>query len=154
MTAIRKEGFIIMKNLLIILFLQIITLPILAGGIGYIDYDKIVDNYKFANITKQELNMKAEELDNYLKQKNEEFKLLESPVQKNKFETEMQQEVMKRETAFNDFVKKREEVVKQKILSSIEQVRKEQGLDAVIDSDSVYSGGIDITDIVIQKLNN
>jgi len=86
MTAIRKEGFIIMKNLLIILFLQIITLPILAGGIGYIDYDKIVDNYKFANITKQELNMKAEELDNYLKQKNEEFKLLESPVQKNKFE--------------------------------------------------------------------
>lgn len=130
-----------------------VSLPTFAGGVGYVDYEKIIDNYKFAKVTKQELDMKAEELNKFLEQKQEEFKLLESPVQKTKFEAQMHEEILKREEAFNDFVKKREEVVKNRIKNTIEQIRVQKELDAVLDSESVYSGGTDITNDVIQMLN-
>ena len=141
------------KKICIILLVSSISLPIFASGIGYIDYGKIIDNYKFANVTKQELDMKGEELNNFLKQKQEEFKLLETPVQKSKFEEEMHKEVLKREEAFNDFVKKKEETVKKRVYGAIEQVRIQKELDTVLDVDSIYSGGTDITNDVIQLLN-
>ena len=152
MTAIKKD-FKMKKNILTILLILLISSPVFSSGVGYVDYDKIIENYNYAKTTIQELDTKSNELKKYLLQKEEEYKLLESPVQKNKFETEMKQEVMKRESAFNDFAKKREEVVKQKIMSGIEQVRTEKGLDAVLDSSSIYSGGEDITNAVIEYLN-
>jgi len=141
------------KKISAILIMILICLPVFAGGIGYIDYEKIIDNYNLAKTTRQELDTKAKELHDYLTQKEEEFNQLESPVQKSKFEMQMQEEVMKRETAFNDFVKKREEAVKQRVKAIVEQVRNEKGLDAVLSEESVYSGGVDITEDVIQQLN-
>ena len=141
------------KRICVIFIMLFMSLPVLAGGIGYVDYQKIIDNYKYANITKQELEMKGVELQKFLKQKEEEYSLLESPVQKSKFEEQMHEEVMKREEAFNDFVNKREETVKKRINTAIEQVRIQKELDAVLDVESIYSGGIDITKDVIQILN-
>ena len=152
MTVIKKD-FVMIKKILIILFLFFISLPAFSSGIGSINYEKIIENYNFAKTTKQELDTKSKELEKYLIQKEEEFKLLESPVQKSKFESEIKAEVLKRETAFNDFINKREEAVKQRVMSAIEQVRKEKNLDAVLDSSSVYSGGEDITQAVIDYLN-
>ena len=141
------------KKISAIFVMILICLPVFAGGIGYIDYEKIIDNYNLAKTTRQELDTKAKELHDYLTQKEEEFNQLESPVQKSKFEMQMQEEVMKRESAFNDFVKKREETVKQRIKTVVEQVQNEKGLDAVLSEESVYSGGVDITEDVIQQLN-
>lgn len=141
------------KKLLIVFLMFFVSTPAFSSGIGYINYEKIITNYNFAKTTRQELDTKSKEMEKYLMQKEEEFKLLESPVQKNKFEMEIKAEVMKRETAFNDFVSKREEAVKQRITSAIEHVRTEKNLDAVIDSSSIYSGGEDITNAVIEYLN-
>lgn len=142
-----------LKKILIIFIMFFISAPAFSGGIGYVDYERIIENYNFAKTTRQELDIKSKELEKYLIQKENEFKLLESPVQKNKFEMEIKEEIMKRETAFNDFVTKREAIVKQRIHSAIEQIRKEKNLDAVIDSSSIYSGGEDITNVVIEYLN-
>ncbi len=141
------------KKICIILLINFICIPVLAGGIGYIDYEKIINNYKFAEVTKQELDMKSEELKKFLEQKEEEYKLLESPVQKSKFEAQMHEEVIKRENAFNDFVKKREEAVKKRIFSAVEQVRVQKEFDAVLDKESIYSGGTDMTNEVLELLN-
>ena len=43
-----------------------------------------------------------------------------------------------------------------KVKSGIEampEIALEKGLDAIIDSRSVFSGGVDITDVLIQQLN-
>lgn len=143
-----------MYKIITTLFLFIyISIPSYAGGIGFVDYNKIVENYNFAKITFRELDTKAAETRNYLIKKEEEYNQLESPVQKFKFEQEMQDEIKKRESAFNDHKEKREAVIKNRIQEAIDKIREEKGLDAVVDYEVIRSGGTDITDDVIKKLN-
>lgn len=143
-----------MKKILFILILNFMLSPVFAGGVGYIDYEKVFDNYQFAKNTIREIEAKGDEIQNYLKQKEEEFKKLESPVQKSKFEAQVQEELKVKETAFNDFREKREDAVYKRIHAVTEKIRLEKGLDAILDSRSVFSGGVNITDELIKKLNS
>jgi Skp family chaperone for outer membrane proteins len=58
-----------------------------------------------------------------------------------------------KEKAFNDFRNKREEEVYQRIHAVAEKIRLEKGLDILLDARGVFSGGVDITDLLIQRLN-
>ena len=98
--------------------------------------------------------MKGKEIQQFLINKENEFKKLESPVQKKKFEEQVQIELKARESAFNSFREKREEEVYTRIHAVAEKIRLEKGLDALLDARSVFSGGVDITEILIQKLNS
>ena len=108
MIATRKDC---MKNLFLILVLIMLTLPSLAGGVGYIDYDKVISEYNFAKASLTQIENKAKEIEQYLQDKEEEFSKLESPVQRKKFEDNVRDEMKTKETAFNDFREKREEVI-------------------------------------------
>ena len=142
-----------MKNILITLLILLMAVPAFAAGIGYIDYNKVAENFYYAKTTTRELDEKAKVIDAFIAKKEEEFQTIESPVQRKKFEEDVRAEITKREVAFDNFKSKREETVNSKIREGIEQIRLEKNLDAVISADSVYSGGIDITDEVIEFLN-
>ena len=62
-------------------------------------------------------------------------------------------ELKAKEDAFNLFREKREEQVYTRIHAVTEKIRLEKGLDAILDARSVFSGGVDITNDLIQKLN-
>ena len=47
-----------------------------------------------------------------------------------------------------------EEAVYSRIHAVSEKIRLEKGLDAILDERSVFSGGVDITDELIKKLNS
>lgn len=143
-----------MKKFILILMLLTITAPVFAGGVGYINYDKVVQNYQFAKSTLREIKNKNNEIQQYLLSKEKEFAQIESAVQKKKFEETVRVELKAKENAFNYFREKREEEVYSRIHAVSEKIRLEKGLDAVLDSRSVFSGGVDITDIMIQKLNS
>lgn len=142
-----------MKKYLLILSLLLITSPCFAGGIGYINYQKVVDNYTFAQNSMREIENKENEVRQYLKTKENEFSKLETPIQKKKFQETVNAELQAKEKAFNEFRDKREEQVYSRIHAVAEKIRLEKGLDALLDQRGVFSGGIDITDILIQKLN-
>ena len=55
--------------------------------------------------------------------------------------------------AFNDFREKREEEVYRRIYAVAEKIRLEKNLDILIDARGVFSGGTDISDTLIQRLN-
>ncbi len=143
-----------MKKIILILILLTITAPVFAGGVGYINYDKVVQNYQFAKSTLREIETKNNEIQQYLLSKEKEFAQIESAVQKKKFEETVRIELKAKENAFNAFREKREEEVYSRIHAVSEKIRLEKGLDVVLDSRSVFSGGLDITDIMIQKLNS
>lgn len=143
-----------MKKLLLILMLIFLTQPCFAGGVGYVNYDKVIEHYQFAKNTMRELETKSNEVQQYLINKEKEFAQIESPVQRQKFEATVQAELKTKEKAFNAFREKREEEVYTRIHAVTEKIRLEKGLDAILDSRSVFSGGIDITDALIQKLNS
>ena len=72
---------------------------------------------------------------------------------KKKFQESVQAELKSKENAFNAFREKREEEVYNRIHAVAEKIRLEKQLDVLLDARGVFSGGTDITDILIQRLN-
>ena len=142
-----------MKKTLILISLLLITAPCFAGGVGYINYEKVAANYTYAKNSMMEIETRARELENFLRNKEIEFNKLETPLQKKKFQEATQAELKAKEDAFNKFREKREEDVYNRIHGVAEKIRLEKQLDVLLDARGVFSGGVDITDALIQKLN-
>ena len=143
-----------MKKFLIISFLLLITVKsAFAGGIGYINYEEIFDNYKFAQNVAKEIQEKEKFITDLIKYREDEYNKLESPVQKQKFEEAFRKELKSKENEFNTLREKKEEEVYTKIHAVTEKIRLEKGFDAILDSRGVFSGGTDITTTVLNKLN-
>ena len=142
-----------MKKTLILLSFLLLATPCFAGGVGYINYEKVAANYTFARNSIKEVELKSREIENYLKTKEAEFNKLETPLQKQKFQETVQAEMQVKEKAFNDLRTKREEEVYQRIYAVAEKIRLEKQYDVLLDARGVFSGGNDITDELIKRLN-
>lgn len=147
-------GDIMAGKIFIILALFIINMPVFAGGVGYINYDKVVSNYQFAKNTLKEIEVKNSEIQQYLTKKEQEFEKIDSAVQKKKFEETVRIELQAKERAFNVYREKKEDEVYNRIHAVSEKIRLEMGLDAILDARSIFSGGVDMTDNLIKKLNS
>lgn len=136
-----------------LLLLMINLSSAFAGGVGYINYDVVIENYQYAKNTLTEIENKSIEIDKYLQAKEEEYNKTESAVQKKKIEDSVRAELPAKEKAFQEFRMRREDDVYNRIHAVTEKIRMEKGLDAVLDARSVFSGGQDITDDLVKKLN-
>lgn len=123
-----------------------------AGGVGYIDYAKVIDNYDYAQKVTKEVDAKGLEMQQYLVDKEKEYKALDTPLKKQTFEQKTAQEFKAKEEAYVNLRTKREREVFTKIQTAAKAVMVEQKLDAIIDARGIFVGGIDITDNVISKL--
>ena len=123
-----------------------------AAGVGYIDYAKVIDNYEFAKKATKEVDAKGLEMQQYLVDKEKEYKALDTPLKKQTFEQITAQEFKAKEQAYIALKTKREQEVYTKIREAAKAVMVEQKLDAVMDQRGVFVGGLDITDMVINKL--
>jgi Skp family chaperone for outer membrane proteins len=146
-----------MKNLKIAiaaLSLIMLTGVANAGGVGYIDYLKVIDNYDFAQRATKEVDAKGLEMQQYLVDKEKEYKMLDTPLKKQSFEQRTAQEFKAKEDAYMTLKNKREQEVYDKIRDAAKAVMVEQKLDAIMDQRGVFVGGVDITDSVINKLKS
>ena len=143
-----------MKKILVILLFLLFISPSYSAGVGYINYEKVASEYKFAKTSMIEIETKGREVEQFLKAKEAEFSKLETPLQKQKLQEKVQAELKNKESAFNDFRNKREEEVYQRIHAVAEKIRLEKELDVLIDARGVFSGGVDISDLLIQRLNS
>ena len=135
-----------MKNLkigLVVLALAALTGAANAGGVGYIDYAK--------QVTK-EVDAKGLEMQQFLVDKEKEYKSLDTPLKKQTFEERVSQEFKAKESAYVALRDKREKEVYGKIQEAAKAVMVEQKLDAVMDIRGIFVGGVDITPSVISKL--
>ena len=123
-----------------------------AGGVGYIDYAKVIDNYDYAKQVTKEIDAKGLEMQQFLVDKEKEYKSLDTPLKKQTFEEKVAQEFKTKEAAYVSLKTKREQEVFTKIKDAAKAVMVEQKLDAVMDVRGVFVGGVDITDSVIVKL--
>ncbi len=123
-----------------------------AGGIGYIDYVKVIDNYDYAKQVTKEVDAKGLEMQQFLVDKEKEYKALDTPLKKQTFEAKVAQEFKEKEHAYVSLKTKREQEVFTKIKDAAKAVMVEQKLDAIMDVRGVFVGGVDITDSVIAKL--
>ncbi len=123
-----------------------------AGGVGYIDYAKVIDNYDYAKQVTKEVDAKGLEMQQFLVDKEKEYKSLDTPLKKQTFEDRVSQEFKTKESAYVALREKREKEVYDKIQDAAKSVMVEQKLDAIMDVRGVFVGGVDITQSVINKL--
>lgn len=123
-----------------------------AGGVGYIDYAKVIDNYDYAKQATKEIDAKGLEMQQFLVDKEKEYKSLDTPLKKQSFEDRVSQEFKAKEAAYVALREKREKEVYDRIQDAAKSVMVEQKLDVIMDARNVFTGGVDITQNVIQKL--
>jgi len=134
--------------------LMMISSQAFASGVGYIDYQKVIELTPFAKNTMKVLDTKALELQQYLVDKEKEYKLNDAPAQKKNFQDKVANDFKAKEAAYMKLKIKSENEVYEKIKAAATTVMVEQKLDAVISDRAVFVGGMDITNLVIEKLKN
>ncbi len=125
-----------------------------AAGIGYIDYQKVQENFPFAQQAVKEIDAKALEMQQYMVDKEKQYKSLDTPLKKQNFEEQTAREFKLKEEAYMRLKAQKEEQVYNKIQAATKEVLVQQKLDAVVDYRVIFVGGVDISDIVIQKLKS
>jgi len=125
-----------------------------AAGVGYIDYQKVQAGYPLAQSAIKEVDAKALELQQFMVDKEKQYKALDTPLKKQNFEEATAKELDAKQDAYAKLRSQKEEMVFNNIQAAAKKVLVEQHLDAIVDYRVIFVGGVDITDQVIQKLKS
>ena len=144
------------KKLLVITVAVIIASikPVWADTIGYADFKKIENNYNYAQKTYKDLDTKVLELQQYLINKDKEYKAIESPLSKKNFEEKTEKEYKAKEEAVLKLKLQKEEEIFNNIQAAAKIVAAQKKVDVVFDYRIILTGGVDLTDDIISYLNN
>ena len=144
----KKLGAILMVAVSMIMFSGVSF----AGGLGYVDYEKVIENCSFALNAKNKLDSKAIEIKQYMFDKEKEYEAIQSPVQKQNFQDKVTNELKTKQNDYLRMQAKTEQDVYTKIRDIAKQVMVEQKLDAIISDKAVFCGGVDVTNVLIDRL--
>lgn len=124
-----------------------------AATIGYADYQKVLSEYKYAKNAYKDIDNKLMELQQYVIDKDKQFKAIESPIQKKTFEDQIKKEFKAKEDRIYNLKVQKETEIQKNILAASKSVAAAKKLDVVLDYSVVYAGGVDVTNDIIQYLN-
>ena len=124
-----------------------------AGTIGYADFQKVLSEYTYARNAYKDIDNKLLELQQYIVDKEKQFKAIESPIQKKTFEDQIQKEFKAKEDRVYNLKVQKEKEIKNSILAASKAIATNKKLDVILDYGVVYAGGVDVTNDIIQYLN-
>ncbi|MBR6099170.1 OmpH family outer membrane protein [bacterium] len=125
-----------------------------AGGVGYIDYGRVQEGYPMAQQAIKDVDAKALELQQFMVDKEKQYKSLDTPLKKQNFEEATSRELDAKQDEYMRLRSQKEEAVYNNIQAAAKKVLVEQNLDVIIDYRVRFVGGVDVTDQVIQKLRS
>ena len=146
-----------MKNLKMMAILAAVGLTLSVGNVakaevGYIDYARVLENYPAAQQAVKELDQKGLELQQFMLEKEKQYKGLSTPLQKQNFESQTANELRSRQESLARMQQEREDQILQKVQAAARSVMVAQKLDAILADQIVFVGGVDVTDQVLQQL--
>lgn len=146
-----------MKKLKLMAILMAVGLALSFGNsanaeVGFINYQKVLDNYPAAQQAVKDLDAKGLELQQYMLEKEKQYKSLDTPLKKQNFETQTATEFNAKQDALMKLRNDKENQIMTQIQSAAKAIMVSQRLDAVLSDQVIFVGGVDITDLVIQKL--
>lgn len=125
-----------------------------AQTIGYVNYKTVESNYEFAKNAYKEIDTKYLELQQYLMDKEKQYKNIDSPINKKNFEDQVQKDFKAKNDAFTELKMKRAEEVENNILQATKAVAADKKIDVVLDYRVIFTGGTDLSQDVINYLNS
>lgn len=123
-----------------------------AAGLGYIDYQKVSDAYPVAQQAIKEVDSKTLEIQQFMVDKEKQYKSLDTPLKKQNFEAQTATEFNAKQEALIKLRASKEAQILSQVQTAAKAVMVAQKLDAVLSDQVIFVGGVDITDLIIQKL--
>lgn len=125
-----------------------------AQTIGVVNYKNVLMSYNYAKETIKMLDLKDTELQQYMLDKEKQFKSISSPVERKSFEERVQREYKTKVDSLTKMRIQKEEEIYNNILTVVKRVSTQKKIDVVVDSSVILTGGTDITNDVISGLNS
>lgn len=125
-----------------------------AESIGVVNYGKVLSSYNYAKEIFKTLDNKSTELQQYMLDKQKQYKNIANPVERKNFEDKTQREYNAKVDALVKLKNQKEDEVNGNIISTIKRVATQKKIDMVVEASVIFTGGTDITNEVITALNN
>ena len=125
-----------------------------AQTIGYVNYKEVETNYEFAKSAYKEIDTKYLELQQFLMDKEKQYKNIDSPINKKNFEEQVQKDFKAKSEEFDKLKLKRAQEVENNILEATKVVAADKKIDVVLDYRVIFTGGTDLSKDVINYLNS
>lgn len=147
-----------LKSILVVVFAMVIGGGLFAASeaqtIGYVNYKTVESNYEYAKSAYKEIDTKYLELQQYLMDKEKQYKNIDSPINKKNFEDQVQKDFKAKNDEFTKLKMKRAEEVESNILQATKAVAADKKIDVVLDYRVIFTGGVDLSQDVINYLNS
>ena len=140
-------------SFLITAILAITGMQAQADTIGYADFKKIENNYNYAQKAYKDIDSKVLSLQQYLIDKDKEYKAIESPLSKKTFEEKTEKEYKAKEDAVVKLKLEKENEIFNNIQNASKIVSAQKNIDVVFDYRVILTGGVDLTQDIINYLN-
>ena len=122
--------------------------------VGVVNYAQVMNNYNYAKEVSKTLDNKTTELQQYMLDKEKQYKNINSPVERKNFEDKVQKEYKAKVDAVQKLRVQKEEEIYNNIQAVIKRVATQKKIDVVVESSVILMGGVDITNDVVTGLNN
>lgn len=130
----------------------------LADTIGYIDSQQVLQQYNKSLAAQSDLAQKQKEFQDLLVEKQKE---LETAQAENKTEEELvqlkqelEQELQPKKDELLELNQNLSMEIEQDIIEATKSIAKQLRVDVVVDKQVIIVGGMDLTSLVLSKLNN
>jgi len=120
--------------------------------VGYINYQKVLESYPAAQQAIKEIDAKTLEIQQFMVDKERQYKSLDTPLKKQNFENQTANELKAKQEAIYRLQNDKQTQILTQVQNAARNVMVAQKLDAVLSDEVVFVGGVDITELVIQKL--
>ncbi len=120
--------------------------------VGYINYQKVLENYPAAQQAIKEIDAKTLEIQQFMVDKERQYKSLDTPLKKQNFENQTANELKAKQEAMYKLQNDKQTQILTQVQNAAKSIMVTQKLDAVLSDEVVFVGGVDITELVIQKL--
>ncbi len=147
-----------LKNIVKLIIAGSLVFNLLAAAtIGYIDVERVFTSYKETKKAQKDMNEKLKDFKKLEAKKLQELENAKidgkKPEEIEKLKEEITKELDPKKTEFEMIYQQKLESIKNTIIAAVESISKEIGVDVVVDKQVIITGGIDLTDQVIQKIN-
>lgn len=123
-----------------------------AGGIGYVDYNKVSTSYSLAKKYTAELDKKITAIEAYAKAQQAKANAAKTAAEKKTITDAAVQQVRAKQKEYATARNKYEAELTQKVVAAAEKVRISKNLDIIIKKDTRVTGGVDVTTDVLNIL--
>ena len=147
-----------MKKLVAILLAVIVIAGVAsAANIGYIDVQKVFREFKETATAQEELGKKEEAFKKEFEESQKKLSEAEANGKTQEELTKMKADLEKQLTPKRENLLRLNEQLTVKlqleILESVKKVAKKVGIDMVLDKQVVITGGVDLSEMVVNELN-